>query len=108
MNGTCCHCVFPSPTEEVLVTVPGPDENTAFRLHLEANSPDGYVRLEQMAYNQGLGWYVQKSFVLPASALRAMLPQLKLADCLIPRPKHADCGPLRLFPSQGAARTQAG
>ena len=108
MNRTCCHCVFPSPTEDILLTVPGPDEHTAFRLHLEASGPEGYVRLEQMAYNPGLGWYVQKSFVLPGLALRAMLPQLKLADCLIPRTAHANSSPLRLFPDETVTRTQAG
>ena len=109
MNRTCCHCVFPGPTEELLLTVPSSDENMAFRLHLESSTPDGYIRLEQMAYNQGLGWYVQKSFVLPAPALRAMLSHLKRADCLIPRSKPAaETAPLRLLPAESTGRMQAG
>jgi hypothetical protein len=91
----------------VLVTVPGPDENTAYRIHLESSTPDGYVRLEQIAYNQGLGWYVQKTFVLPGLALRALLPHLKLADCLIPR-GEAPRSPLRIVPAECAKRVQAG
>ena len=83
MNDKHCHCVFPQPTEEELVVIPGQTPDTAMRIHVETS--DGYVRLEQLAYNDGLGWYVQKSMVIAASMLSALLPQLRKADCLMPR-----------------------
>ena len=84
MNDTHCHCVFPRSTEEELVTLPGATDDTAFRVHVETGL-EGYVRLEQLAYNEGLGWYVQKSVVIPGETLSVLLPQLRKADCLIPK-----------------------
>lgn len=85
-SNTHCRCVFPSPTERELAVVPGGQPGTALRVHVECGrEQEGYVRLEQLAYDAGLGWYVQKSFTIPASALDALIPQLRKADCLIPR-----------------------
>jgi hypothetical protein len=75
--------VFPSPTEQELATIPGNDPGTALRVYLEAGA-DGYVRLQHLAYDSGTGWYVQKSFILPGDVLKALLPELRKADCLIP------------------------
>src|SRR5688500_15162244 len=77
-----CRCVFPSPTEQELATIPGEQPGTALRVHVEGGR-DGYVRLEQLAHDERLGWYVQKSFVVPGDVLPALLPQLRKADCLI-------------------------
>src|SRR5688572_26618099 len=85
MKNTHCRCVFPSPTEQELATIPGPHPGTALRVRAECGQ-DGYVRLEQLAYNNGLGWYVQKSFTIPAELLCAVATQLRKADCLMPRP----------------------
>jgi hypothetical protein len=79
-----CRCVFPSPTEQELATLPGEQPGTALRVHVECGW-DGYVRLEQLAHDAGLGWYVQKSFTIPADTLAALIPELRKADCLIPR-----------------------
>ena len=82
-NNGCCRCVFPSPTEQELATIPS-SPGSALRVHVEAGL-DGYVRLEQLAFDEGLGWYVQKSFTVPGEALAALIPQLRKADCLIPQ-----------------------
>src|SRR5687767_15117524 len=81
-NETRCRCVFPSPTEQELVTIPGEQPGTALRVHVEGGR-DGYVRLEQLAHDERLGWYVQKSFIVPGDALATLVPQLRKADCLI-------------------------
>ena len=81
-DNTRCRCVFPSPTEQELVTIPGEQPGTALRVHVEGGR-EGYVRLEQLAHDERLGWYVQKSFIIPGDALAALLPQLRKADCLI-------------------------
>jgi len=78
-----CQCVFPSPCEEELLTVPGTEPGTAFRLFAET-SQDGYVRVQQLAFDAGLGWYVQKTMVIPANVLKMMLPQMRKAQCLMP------------------------
>ena len=84
-----CHCVFPAPTEDELVTLPGDEPGTALRV-LADTGRDGYVRLQQLAHNEGLGWYTQKSMVIPRDVLEALVPQLRKALCLMPpRRKHA-------------------
>ena len=87
MNNTHCRCVFPSPTEQDLATIPGPDPGTAIRVRAECG-PDGYARLEQLAHDPALGWYVQKSFTIPAELVTAIAAQLRKADCLMPRPRR--------------------
>ncbi|MGH7213556.1 MAG: hypothetical protein ACREIT_02150 [Tepidisphaeraceae bacterium] len=84
------HCVLPSPTEEVLAILPGAKPGTALRVSVEPGQ-DGYVRLEHLAYSAGMGWYAQKSFVVPGDVLQALVPELRKAGCLIPRrPARAD------------------
>jgi hypothetical protein len=78
-----CSCVFPSSTEQEFVTIPGQEPGTAIRMFAETG-PDGYVRLQQLAFCEGTGWYVQKSFIVPGEALAMLLPQLRKAQCLIP------------------------
>jgi hypothetical protein len=95
-----CFCVFPQPTEEELMTVPGAEPGTAIRVFAQSGA-DGYVRLQQLAYSDGVGWYVQKSFVIPGEALGLLIPQLRKADCLIPaRPQPMNDNPLK-FPRLG-------
>ena len=88
-NNTHCRCVFPSPTEQELATIPGPYPGTAIRVRAECGQ-DGYVRLEQIAHDAGLGWYVQKSFTIPAEIVTAVTTQLRKADCLMPRRSGPD------------------
>ena len=78
-----CQCVFPSPTEQELLTIPGAEPGTALRVFVEAKA-DGYVRLQQLAYDEGLGWYAQKTMVLPREVLSTLIPQLRKALCLMP------------------------
>ena len=80
-----CHCVFPGPGEEELATVPGEEPGTAVRVFVNGG-PDGYARVQQMAFTDGVGWYVQKTMVLPRDVLAALLPQLRKALCLMPPP----------------------
>ena len=47
MNTNPCPCVFPSPTEEEWVTLPGSNGRTALRMYVQPG-PDGYVRLQQI------------------------------------------------------------
>lgn len=89
-----CHCVFPSATEECLGTYEGDTPGTAFRVLVEAGR-DGYVRLQQLSYAGSMGWYVQKSMVIPGEMIRPIVSALRKADCLIPRPATAG-GPLKL------------
>ena len=84
MNRSRCACVFPSPSEQELATIPGSAPGTALRVYVEPRD-EGYVRLQQLAYDTGTGWYVQKSFILPGEMLKALLPELRKADCLIPK-----------------------
>jgi hypothetical protein len=53
-----CYCVFASATEETLGTFEGDTPGTAIRVLVEAGR-EGYVRLQQLAYTDSLGWYVQ-------------------------------------------------
>lgn len=102
MNENYQQCVIPGPTEEVLAVLPGQRPGTALRVRVEAGR-EGYVRLEQLAHNADLGWYVQKSFCIPGEMLSALIPQLRKADCLIPRPRgsaggHIAGDPIPMFP----------
>src|SRR5829696_5741328 len=83
-NLPSCPCVFPTPTEEEWVTLPGSNGQTALRMYVQPG-PDGYVRLQQMAYDTGAGWYVQKTFVVPGEMLGALATQFRKADCLMPK-----------------------
>lgn len=106
MNNTRCRCVFPSPTEQELATLPGEQPGTALRVLVEPGV-EGYVRLEQLAFDKGLGWYVQKSFTIPGEALAALVPQLRKADCLIPRRRtRSSRAPQRLFPAPALGLAQ--
>ena len=82
-----------------MAVIPCDPPGTALRVYVECGR-EGYVRLEQLAHDEGLGWYVQKSFTIPREALAALIPQLRKADCLIPR-RRTDAGgnPPRLFPA---------
>lgn len=93
-----CPCVFPAPTEEEWITLPSNDPNTSIRMYVQTGQ-DGYVRLQQLAFDDGAGWYVQKSFIVPADMLSALATQFRKADCLMiktpPQPNHS----LRLVPA---------
>ena len=78
-----CKCVFPTTGEQEWMTIPGDEPGTAFRVFVES-SQDGYVRLQQLAHTDGLGWYVQKSFVISRDVLQVLLPQLRKALCVMP------------------------
>lgn len=94
-----CRCVFPGPGEQELATVSGADSGTAFRVYMDG-SADGFVRLQQLAFQETLGWYVQRSFLIPRETLSLLMPHLKLADCMMPKRK----GKLRLtIPIDSAA-----
>jgi hypothetical protein len=98
--------VVPYPAEEDVATVPGPRAGTAIRVQLAGGCES--VRLEQLAYSQALGWYVQKSFCIPGSMLADLIPQLRKADCLIPRqPKQklSKLSPEALLPFPGPRST---
>lgn len=87
-------CVFPSPTELDLGVIPGLEPGTAVRVRVEPGR-DGYVRLEQLAHSDDLGWYTQKSFCLPAAMVQPLIRQLRKADCYLPRDADRDAaGPL--------------
>jgi hypothetical protein len=92
-----CPCVLPSATEEELATIPGAAPGTALRVRVEP-SLHGYVRLEQLAYSPDLGWYTQKSFCVPGEIIRQLIPHLRKADCLIPRPPREEEDATLLFP----------
>ena len=73
----------PSSTEEELCTLPGPN-NTALRVLIDARN-SGYARLQEMAHSPGIGWYVQRSVIIPREALSLLATQLRKADCLLPK-----------------------
>lgn len=82
-----------------LVTLPGEEPGTAVRLLVESDS--GYVRVQHLAHDPGLGWYVQKSMVLPREVLTQLIPQLRKAQCLMTShsakvPANTDSPALRL------------
>jgi len=88
--------------EDTLKVIPGVKPGTAIRVcahHADA----GYVRLEHLAYNPGVGWYVQKSFVIPAELLNEVSRELRKADSLMPRrATHDEAAPsLRITPETG-------
>jgi hypothetical protein len=90
-----CYCVFASATEETLGTFEGDTPGTAIRVLVEAGR-EGYVRLQQLAYTDSLGWYVQKSMVIPGEMIRPLVSSLRKADCLIPRGTTPLNGSLKL------------
>jgi hypothetical protein len=95
MNESRCHCVLPGPTEEEMVVLPGDKPGTAIKVWLQPG-PDGFVRLEQLAYNDGLGWYTQKSMCIPAEMLQSLATQFRKADCLIPRAQRTSGAEVRM------------
>jgi hypothetical protein len=98
-----CPCALPSATEEELITLPGASPDTALRVRVEPNL-HGYVRLEQLAYSDDLGWYTQKSFCIPGELLAAVATQLRKADCLIPKPQvHDEWEDTIVFPGRIAS-----
>lgn len=93
-------CVFPSPTETELAVIEGTAPGSAMRVRIEPNG-EGYVRLEQLAWSPDMGWYCQKSFVIPAPLVRELITTLRKADCLLPQ-THTDSHtpiPFRAAPS---------
>jgi hypothetical protein len=99
-----CQCVFPAVSEDEIATIPGEEPGTALRLFADTGR-DGYVRLQQLAYTDGLGWYAQKSMVIHRDVLKLLVPQLRRAMCLMPpttAPKH-DLGEAIAFPRLAAA-----
>ena len=80
-------CVFPSPSEIELGTIPGTEPGTALRVRVEPTMGEGYARIEQLAWSADLGWYTQKSFVVPAAMIKALVTELRKADCHIPKAK---------------------
>jgi hypothetical protein len=83
MPSTTCPCVFPSPTEQEAAVIPCDQPGSAIRVFVEPGQA-GYIRLQQLAWCESLGWYVQKSFVIPGEVLHTLLPALRRAACLIP------------------------
>lgn len=96
-----CPCVFPAPSEEEWVTLPGSDANTALRMYVQAGA-DGYVRLQQLSYDPGAGWYVQKTFIVPAEMLSTLATHFRKADCLMARPSGGAGHSLKLVPGVGS------
>lgn len=82
-------CVFPSPTELELGVVPGDEPGTAIRVRVEPGR-DGYARLEQLAYGEDVGWYVQKSFCVPGDMIKPLVTQLRKADCFVEKDTHSN------------------
>ena len=102
-----CHCVFPDPAEEELATIPGQEPGTAVRVFVNGG-PDGYARVQQLSFTDGVGWYVQKTMVLPRDVLAALLPQLRKALCLMPpagRPQEGLFTLPRLSPAPEPAQS---
>ncbi len=105
-------CVFPSLTETELAVIEGTAPGGAMRVRVEPNG-EGYVRLEQLAWSPDMGWYCQKSFVIPAPLVRELITALRKADCLLPQtrtdapasipfgaPRHAGFKPACLEPAR--------
>lgn len=104
---TNCPCVLPSVTEEELAVLPGATPDSALRIRVEPNL-HGYVRLEQLAYSDDLGWYTQKSFCIPGELLSQVATQLRKADCIIPKPPvmHDEWEDTIAFPGAGHTAPQ--
>jgi hypothetical protein len=62
--------------------LPAAEPATQVRVEHDA---DGTVRLKQMAFSKTAGWYVQKSFCIPAELLPSVLVELRKANCLNPK-----------------------
>lgn len=89
-------CVFPSASEQEWQTI-ACEDGTAIKLWVEPGQ-EGYVRLQHLAHSPGVGWYVQKSFVIPAEALHALLPMMRKASCLMPQAEHSPAINLGMVP----------
>lgn len=96
-------CVFPSPTETELALHEGADGLSAMRVRVEPHGDrpnvDGYVRLEQLAWSADMGWYCQKSFIIPAALVRDLITTLRKADCLLPQTHAAPHAPIPFRPA---------
>ena len=97
-------CVFPSLTETELAVIEGSAPGSAMRVRIEPNG-EGYVRLEQLAWSPDMGWYCQKSFIIPAPLVRDLITTLRKADCLLPQNHAASAhlDPLAPIPFHAAA-----
>lgn len=91
-------CVFPSLTETELAVFEGADSTSAMRVRVEPNG-EGYVRLEQLAWSADMGWYCQKSFVIPALMVRQLITTLRKADCLLPQNQIDTLSPIPFRPA---------
>lgn len=92
---------LPNAVEDQLDILPGPEPDMAIRICL-CPGQKSHVRLEQLAYSCSVGWYVQKSFQVPAEMLPLLAQQLRKAHCLMPQgPSRplASHPPLRLGPA---------
>lgn len=79
-----CPCVFPGENETELVTISGEEPGTAWRVYVDS-SADAFVRLQHLGHDEKIGWYVQKTVVLPRDVVAALVPQLRKALCLMPQ-----------------------
>jgi hypothetical protein len=89
--------------EAEIAILPGSKPGTALRI-CACSGLDGYVRLEHRAYNPGVGWYTQKSFIIPSELLTSVARELRKADCIMPRRTAAseDGRGLRIVPDTDA------
>ena len=95
MNHRKSACVFPSPTEIELGTIPGTEPGTAMRVRVEPGpGGEGYARIEQLAWSEDLGWYSQKSFCVPGAMINDLVRHLRKADCFIPHDAAGDTAPI--------------
>jgi hypothetical protein len=95
MSNPKAPCVFPSPTETELATLDGGEPGGALRVRVEpAAQGEGYVRLEQLAWSADLGWYCQKSFIIPGPLVRSLVTELRKADCFLPRQANDSMVPI--------------
>lgn len=79
-------CIFPSADEIDLGTLQRTSDTTALRVRVDpGGATEGYVRLEQLAWSDDLGWYCQKSFIVPGPLVRELVTHLRKADCFLPR-----------------------
>jgi hypothetical protein len=73
-------------------SLPGDEPGTGIRVRRLCS--DGQVILEQMRHSLSAGWYVQKSFSVPAELLDGVILELRKAQCLSPRKPRAKAPPL--------------
>ncbi|HVT89258.1 MAG TPA: hypothetical protein VHD56_10430 [Tepidisphaeraceae bacterium] len=89
-----------------MITISGTEPGTAMRVFAQAGCA-GFVRLQQYAYAEGIGWYVQKSMVIERDVLEVLIPQLRKALCLMPKGKADGYGPIP-FPRIAQQNNEAG